>query len=228
MRRFVIVLLVVVAVAVGADVALRLWSEAWVARRVDASLGLPSTPDVDLHGFPFFVQVIRSRFERVDVDLEGLETEGLRLDAVRLELREVRFPRDRLFSRGSGTIRARSGTVVAEVADDDLSASLRQQDIPVEVEFIGPEVRATATVEVLGQEISASARATLDVEDGSLVFRPASVEVAEDLEVPLDLLSFKVPLPQPVEGVTFERVAVEEGVARVEGDLHRPVFRVRG
>jgi hypothetical protein len=227
-RKLLVVVVVLALLAVGADLGFRLWAESAVANRVDRSLGLPDRPDVDFHGFPFSLQVLRSRFDRVDVEMEGLQAQGLVLEAVRLELREVRFPRERLFSSGPGTVRARSGIGVIEVTEDDLTDYLQQRDVPVEVEFIGSEVRASAALSVGGIDVNAEATAELQLADGALVFRPQEVEVAGGVTVPTGALSFEVPLPQPLPGVRFDRLGVEEGVARVEGDLQDLTFRIRG
>lgn len=228
MRKLLVILIVLALLAVGADFGFRWWAESAVANRIDRSLGLPDRPDVDFHGFPFSLQVLRSRFDRVDVEMQALQAQGLVLDAVRLELEGVRFPRERLFSSGPGTVRARSGIGVIEVTDDDLTNYLQQRDVPVEVEFIGPEVRAAATLSVGGVEVNPEATAELQLADGALVFRPEEVEVADAVTLPTGALSFEVPLPQPLPGVRFDRLVVEEGVARVEGDLQDLTFRVRG
>jgi LmeA-like phospholipid-binding len=227
-RKLVVALVVLALLVVGADFGFRLWAESAVADRVDRSLGLPERPDVDFHGFPFSLQVLRSRFDGLDMEMEGLQAQGLVLDAVRLELHGVRFPRERLFSSGPATVRAQSGTGVIEVTDDDLTAYLQQRDVPVEVEFIGPEVRATATLSVAGIEVDAEATAELRLAGGALVFQPEQIEVADEVTVPAGALSFEVPLPQPFPGVRLDRLAVEEGVARIEGDLRDLTFRLRG
>jgi hypothetical protein len=227
-RKLVVALVVLALLAVGADFGFRLWAESAVADRVDRSLGLPERPDVDFHGFPFSLQVLRSRFDGLDLEMERLQAQGLVLDAVRLELQGVRFPRERLFSSGPATVRAQSGTGVIEVTDDELTAYLQQSDVPVEVEFIGPEVRATGTVSVAGIEVDAEATAELQLSGGALVFQPEGIEVAEEVTVPADALSFEVPLPQPLPGVRLDRLTVEEGVARVEGDLSDLRFQLRG
>jgi hypothetical protein len=227
-RRALVVLLVVAGLAVAGDLGFRFWAESAVAARIDEAADLPQRPNVDLHGFPFTLQVIRGRFDRVDVEMDGIEASGLALESVRLELRDVRFPGDLLFGRGPGTIRAGAGTGVVELTDDAVTSYLRQRDLPIRVEFAGPAVRATGSVSVFGGQVSASASGTLAVSNGALVFRPQEVEVAEAVEVPIGLLSFELPLPQPVEGVMFDRVEIDGGVARVEGDLDRVVFRLEG
>jgi hypothetical protein len=225
-RRLLVALVVVVGLVAAADVGFRLWAEAAVAARMQEAAELPERPDVDLHGFPFTLQVLRSRFDRVDVSMEGVEASGLMLESIRLELRDVRFPAGRLFTRGGGTIRPREGTGVVEVTDDAVTAYLRGDGTPIEVRFLGPEVRATGSVTALGQELTASASGTMAISEGSLVFRPEEIEVPGGIRIHIGLLAFEVPLPQPVEGVTLDRIEVQDGVARLEGDLRRVAFRI--
>ena len=228
MRKLAVSLLVLAVVLVGADFGFRLWAETVVADRIDEALGLPQRPDVDLHGFPFTVQVVQSRFPRADLEMEGLRVGGLVFRRAALELHRVRFPRGRLFSPGPATIRARSGRAVAEVTDDAVTEYLRRQGLPLTVEFVGPEVRASGTIEAFGFEVQASATTELSISDGALVFEPQEIEVGEQVTIPASALRFEIPLPQPIDGVRFDRLTVRDGVARVEGDLRDLSFRVEG
>jgi hypothetical protein len=227
MRKVVVGLLFLTALLAGGDVAFRLWSESVMAERVDEALGLPRRPEVDLHGFPFALQVLRSRFDRVEVEMEGLQPGGLELAAVRLDLRDVRFPRGRLFGPGPGTVRAATGTGSLEVTDEAFTEYVRARGFGLTVTFAGPEVRAGAIVSVAGVQTDVEATSTLEVEDGVLAFHPEEIEVAGGVEVPLDVITFRVPLPQPVPGVTLDRLTVEDGTARLTGDIENLTFRLR-
>jgi hypothetical protein len=227
MRKVVVGLLFLTALLAGADVVFRLWSESVMAQRVDEALGLPRRPEVDLHGFPFSLQVFRSRFDRVEVEMEGLRPAGMELATVRLDLHDVRFPRERLFGPGSGTVRASAGTGSVEVTDEAFTEYVRARGFSLTMEFAGPEVRAGAIVSVAGVQTDVEATSTLEVEDGALVFRPEEIEVAGGVEVPLDVITFRVPLPQPVPGVTLDRLTVEDGTARLTGNIEDLTFRLR-
>jgi hypothetical protein len=227
-RKLGVALAVVLALLVASDIGLRLWSEAWIARRIDGSLGLPTRPQVDLHGFPFALQVIRGELDSVDVVVEDLRAQGLAIHEVRLELREVRFPRSRLFSAGPGTIRAREGRGTVTLTEEDVTAYLRDRGLPIDVRFRQSEVQASTTVSVAGLQVEASATGTLAVSGGELTYQPEEIEVADGVSVPLGILSFEIPLPDPVEGVTFEDVDVGNGTATVSGRLRDVAFRLDG
>jgi hypothetical protein len=227
MRKVVIGLLFLTALLAGADVVFRLWSESVMAQRVDEALGLPRRPEVDLHGFPFSLQVLRSRFDRVEVEMEGLRPAGMELATVRLDLHDVRFPRERLFGPGPGTVQASAGTGSVEVTDEAFTEYVRARGFPLTMRFEGHMVRASAVVSVVGLQTEVEATSTLEVEGGALVFHPEEIEVADEVEVPLDVVTFRVPLPQPVPGVTLDGLIVEDGTARLTGDIEDLTFRLR-
>jgi hypothetical protein len=66
--------------AVGADVGLRLWTEAWLAGEAQRALRLDERPDVDLHGFPFLAQFMEGVLDRADLEVQGLREGDLVLD----------------------------------------------------------------------------------------------------------------------------------------------------
>lgn len=73
-------LLVVLALIVGGLIALdrvgRGIANDRVAEQLQAQLGLPQRPSVDITGFPFLTQVASRRFDRVLVDAAGVSTGG--------------------------------------------------------------------------------------------------------------------------------------------------------
>ncbi len=217
-RAIAITLVVLVALAVGADFALRLIAEARLADSAQASLGLPQRPDLDLRGFPFLLQFARGRFERVGVQADDVESEDLVIDRVDLTFEDVVFDRASIFG-GGGTITAAGGTGRAELGEDAVSAYLQDHDVPVRVRFLGPEIRVSTKISFDGSTTTASSDGRLELEGDSLVFSAQDVQVEGSVGVPAAALSFELPLPEVVNGIAYESVSVEEGVAVVEASL---------
>ncbi|MGH9283965.1 MAG: LmeA family phospholipid-binding protein, partial [Acidimicrobiales bacterium] len=115
-RAILYTLLVVLALSVGADTALRAYVEGRLAGAVQASLALPARPDLDLEGFPFSLSFFRGRFDHVEVAVSDVELESLRLDRVVLRFADVRFVPQQVLS-GAARIDARGGTGQAEVGE---------------------------------------------------------------------------------------------------------------
>jgi hypothetical protein len=217
-RAILYTLLVVAVLFVGADTALRLYVESRVAGAVQASLALPARPDLDLQGFPFSLSFFRGRFDRVEVAVDDVVLEGLRLDRVVLGFADVRFAPRQLLS-GPARIQARGGTGEAEIGERALTAFVQERDAPVEIRLPGPGVRVTTTAVVGGNETSASATGTLRLEGDALVFDPQDVELEGSVGVPPQALAFSVELPELVPGVTYRRVVVSDGTATLATSL---------
>jgi LmeA-like phospholipid-binding len=177
-------IIALVVLAVGADIGLRLWTEGWLAGEAQRALRLDERPDVDLHGFPFGVQFMDGLFPRVDLEVQGLREGDLVLDRVTIEGRRVHFSRRAVFgSGGGGTVRAEAAVGEVQLSDDAMSGYLEANDVPLEVTFLGPDVRASGSFALAGAEVEASATSTLGLEGSALVFRLEEVEVGEAVEV---------------------------------------------
>jgi LmeA-like phospholipid-binding len=214
--------------AVGADVGLRLWTEAWLAGEAQRALRLDERPDVDLHGFPFLAQFMEGVLDRADLEVQGLREGDLVLDRVAIEGRQVHFSRRAVFGNaGAGTVRAEEAVGKVDLSDDAVSAYLEANDVPLDVTFLGPEVRASGSFPLAGAEVEASAISALELEGSELVFRPQEVEVGQTADVPASVLEFSVDLPAPIEGMTYQHVEVGEGIATLTASFDRLLFRVR-
>ena len=217
-RAILFTLLVLAALFVGADTALRAYVEGRVAGAVQASLNLPARPDLDLQGFPFSVSFFRGRFDHVEVAVTDVELEGLRLDGVVLRFANVRFAPRQLLS-GAARIGARGGSAEAQVGERALTSYLQEHDAPVDIALPGPGVRVSTTVAVAGAETSASATGPLGLEGDTLVFEPQEVELEGSVGIPPQALAFSVGLPELVPGMSYERVVVSDGMATLEASL---------
>jgi hypothetical protein len=95
MRR-VLVLLVVVAILVGAaavgDGVARNRAEHELAQRVRTSQHLATTPDVTIEGTPFLTQAIAGRYEGARVVISDLVSDGLHVQRLDVRLRGIRVP----------------------------------------------------------------------------------------------------------------------------------------
>ncbi len=213
--------------AVGADVGLRRWTEGWLAGEAQRALRLDERPDVDLHGFPFVFQFMEGVFDRADLEFQGLREGDLVLDRVAIEGRRVHFSRRAVFGNaGGGTVRAEEAVGQVDLSDDAVSAYLEANDVPLEVTFLGPEVRTMGSFALAGTEVEASATSGLGLEGSALVFRPEEVDAGGTVDVPASVLEFSVDLPAPIEGMTYEDVEVDDGTATLTASFDRLILRV--
>ncbi|MGH2710628.1 MAG: LmeA family phospholipid-binding protein [Actinomycetota bacterium] len=226
-RRISIILLVLVAIALGADFGIKEIAETRLASSVETALDLPERPDIDLQGFPFLLQVARGRLDAVSVEVTDVDVEGLVLDSITLSFEDLEFESSALI-RGSGSIASRGGTAQAVVTEDALSAYLQDQGTPVLVTLPGPGIRVETRVSTGGETTTATAQGPVTVEGGRLVFAPEDVQVEGTVGVPAAALAFDIPLPALIPGITYESVLVQDGIAAIEASLEGAELDVGG
>ncbi|HYH28443.1 MAG TPA: DUF2993 domain-containing protein, partial [Actinomycetota bacterium] len=137
-----ILLVVVLALAVGGDFAARIWAENVLAGRLRTELALSERPDVDIGGWPFLLGLARRRFPTATVEAQGLRAQDVDVRSVHLELRDVRF------STAGGVVRAGSGTGEVELHDTEVSSYIQSQGLPLTVTFLGPQVVVSTSLDL--------------------------------------------------------------------------------
>ena len=85
-RRWLIALLVLIAVLVGVDRIGLLVAEDQLAGRIQSSQNLKQKPSVSIAGFPFLTQVAARHFGHATVDIHGLDANGLTISDLHADL----------------------------------------------------------------------------------------------------------------------------------------------
>lgn len=160
--RKLVVLGVVAAVLVGADVAARRVAEGEVEQRARAEAKDARSVDASIASFPFLPRLLLAgSVPEVGVHLVEVTSGPLDLAAVDVDLRGVRLDRGALFSGVAELQGIDGGTVTVDLDAAAISRALR---LPVSIS--GGALR----VRFRGLEVSARPEAG---EDGSLVLRAA-------------------------------------------------------
>jgi hypothetical protein len=168
-------LLVLVALAVGADRLSLVIAERQVASKLQTFGGLSSTPDVTIHGFPFLTQAVSGDYSDVEVAASGVTAGGARLSKLAVALHGLHVP---LSDAVSGSVTSApvdrvDATVLLSYAD--LQAQLRDRRLTVAP--AGDKLRVTGSVTVLGKTVSASALSTVRLRGTTVVVTATSFEV---------------------------------------------------
>jgi DUF2993 family protein len=209
-RRLLIILGVALVVLAAADFVVRAIAQNVVATQIASSLRLSRKPDVSLGGFPFLPRAVSGHLPSMTVNDQDFTAEGgVRIQSIRLTLRDIRFPSGQLLSHQEGTVRAAGGDGTATLTDRSVTDALRAAGADVDVRFQGGDVLLT-TGGVPGE-----LRAEVSVTNHTLVVRPVGSDRA-----------FAVPLPHLVGGLEYRSVKVENSVAVLEVRLVEPSFRV--
>jgi hypothetical protein len=138
MRRYVIALVIIIALLVAVDFGARAAAQDVMASKIEQQ-GLSQKPAVSIHGFPFLTQVAAKDFKQVTISTTNL-TEGpvtiTKIDATATGIRLNSYA----FS--SGTISSLSGTAVISFAS--LGNTLAQQVGPLGSLLNGAGLKLTA------------------------------------------------------------------------------------
>ncbi len=197
--------MVLVAVLWATDWLARTSAQALLARKIQTETAVSETPTVRVDGLFFLPQVIRGRYDTVHIGMVDLTAGPLRVASLNSELHGVRLPFHDVLVGSANDILIDSASEQALITFDDLNAYLESTDRSVRVEpSDGGNVRLTATVTVLGQEISASADAEISAADGAVAIRPTRLNTNTDLDASSEaLLGRRLTVVVPMDPLPF-------------------------
>lgn len=119
-RRWVIALVVLVLLLVGADFGAAAYAEHMISQKARTQLQLTDDPSVTIHGFPFLTQALGGDYSHISVSAAGVPVAGKLQDvAVNAELEDVKAPLSDLANGNTKaiTIGELTGSVTIKAAD---------------------------------------------------------------------------------------------------------------
>lgn len=174
-RRLLIVVLVLAALAVAADrVGVRV-AERTVAEQAQASADLRARPTVRIHGFPFLTQALEGRYDRIDVSARDLDRGGVRVSRLEATLRGVRVELGDAVGGSVSSIPVEGLDATAVVTFADLAHRSGVMGLTIAPE--GDGARVTGRVTVLGRTVQASALSRVTLRAGRIAVTAQSVRV---------------------------------------------------
>lgn len=212
--KWLIVLVVLLGLLVGADRVALVIAEHQLASRIQSSQHLSEKPDVSIAGFPFLTQVAGRDFPHATVDIHDLDANGLTITDLHADLRGVHV------NSGFNSATVDKLNATAELSYADIGKALSSklnvdgaQVGTVQVSRAGAG-QIKASYKLLGIGISTTIGVTLSGQN-TLVFRSVSLNTPlsaigvnpQNVDVSYDLgsLPFGIDLTQ----LTFTDSAVE-------------------
>jgi hypothetical protein len=196
-------LAVLALVLVAADRIGLVAAERATAATIRNSQGLDSTPSVKVAGFPFLTQLASGHFSQITIKARdvpaGTGPRALTVAAVTVVLHSVHVDRE------LSSVRADSATASGTLSYPELS-----QAVGVAVSYDGSvagvgRVRATGSVTVLGQKITATVSSGLTFSGGALGFTDPKVDG-------VDIPSAAVPILAGLFGAPLQLTNLPFGV----------------
>jgi hypothetical protein len=214
MRKLLVVLLIL-AVGVGADFAAARVFESKVTTALERRYQLGDKPIVQVRDFPFLPHLLTGRFSTFELAASDARAQGLTLDSVEVHLRGVRVPRAVLWG-GHGVVRIDHAEGQVELSQTQVNRLLgdRLQGGSLTIESGGLKLKVQR--EVLGRQVDSVVSGRLLARGGRLAFQPRSIEVGgvRDPALEASLLpsfTFDVPLPPLPADIAVQRVVTEPG-----------------
>ena len=106
MRKLIVAVLIVVALAVAADFAAAAYAEHTLATQLRQQLTLPSDPSVRINGFPFLTQALAGHYTAIDVRATGATVDPLHDLDLEATLHDVDAPLAEVTSGDMHSVRA--------------------------------------------------------------------------------------------------------------------------
>jgi len=229
-KAFLVFLVLLVVVAVGADFGAKYYAEQQVATALHQEQGLAVDPSVSITGFPFLTQLAAGRYTRVDVAAAGVDAPNLGPVTVSASLHDVALPASQVFSGNVGTFTVGRADTVVRVPQTTLGAQLKVPDLQVSPGSTGPgSAQLVGTVSLAGLlSQTVTVDVDLSVSGGNLVVRATDAALgapgSNQTRLPsivapavLAQISRTIPLEQQPFGITTTGVSVQGSDLVVDG-----------
>jgi LmeA-like phospholipid-binding len=191
-RKLLIALVILVGLAALGDWFLKQEAEGRVATQVAANFELDDPPEITIDGFPFILNALRGHLPGVDIEVDRLRREGIRLEDLQAHLSDVRFETAAVLS-GKGDVTARRGEGSVLVPFPSLDRALADEG------SIGstPEVvRTDGDRLVIAADIIGETEVTMRLEGGTLVLQSGDLPTGP----------ITIDLPAIGDGITYDSV----------------------
>ncbi len=219
MRRLARIGIVVVVLLVVADFGAKLLVENLAANALSSRRGVNGSVDVSFGAFPFLLALKDRRFGSVTVEAEDVRSGGFaaasdvgpqteaRLESVRFELDDVHIVGDVWRDDPKGRVSAASGEGFATLTQESLNG-LVPSEYSARLTLRDGSIRVTASSQLGTQEV--------EVPESDVRLEAATLVVG----APSPVGEIAIPLPELVEGVTFEGLDVRDGALELTFSLN--------
>ncbi|MDT7712172.1 MAG: hypothetical protein QOG46_861, partial [Pseudonocardiales bacterium] len=132
MRKLIITVLVVIALAVAADFGAAAFAEYTIAKQLRQQLTLANDPSVRINGFPFLTQAVAGHYAAIDVRAGGITADPLHDLDVEATLRDVEAPLSEVTSGDLHSVRAARVDGRVRIKDSDLGRAIGIEDLRIQ------------------------------------------------------------------------------------------------
>lgn len=132
MRKLIIAVLVIVALAVAADFGAAAYAEYTVAEKLRQELALANDPSVQINGFPFLTQALAGHYTSIDTRATGITVEPLHNIDIEATLHDVEAPLSEVSAGDLHSVRAARVDGRVRIKDTDLGRTIGIEDLRIQ------------------------------------------------------------------------------------------------
>jgi hypothetical protein len=206
-RKLIITVLIVIALAVAADFGAAAFAEYTIAKQLRQQLTLTNDPSVRINGFPFLTQAVAGHYSAIDVQAGGITAEPLHDLEVEATLHDVEAPLSAVTSGNLHSVRAARVDGRVRIKDSDLGRAIGIEDLRIdqpsdqEIKELLPAgtptggsapsdrapVRMAATTDLLGQRTNIVGVGLIELTGGLVRITIKDVRLSRDSVGQVDL-----------------------------------------
>ncbi|MEP6696652.1 MAG: DUF2993 domain-containing protein [Pseudonocardiales bacterium] len=227
MRRLIVVLLLLAAVAIGADRAAHAAAQSELATAIQGEEHLTQRPSVQLRGFPFLTQAASGHYAGGRVRVRDLTVKKVRLQNLDVDLTHVDVPLGDLIA---GSVRQVPVGLVhgtALIAYGDLAMATGVTDLQIQPK--GDELELSVPVTYLGQTVHLVASGRVGVQGKALRITSGAVEglplPAQVTQAAFSQLANAISLDRLPYGMTVQSIRVTDAGLEVSALARNAVLR---
>lgn len=200
MRKLIITVLIVIALAVAADFGAAAFAEYTIAKQLRQQLTLANDPSVRINGFPFLTQAVAGHYPTIDLRAGGIAADPLHDLDVEATLHDVEAPLSEVTSGDLRSVRAARVDGRVRIKDSDLGRAIGIEDLRIqrpsdqEIKELLPAgtptsasppsdrapVRMAATTDLLGQRTDIVGVGLIELTGGLVRITVKDVRLSRD------------------------------------------------
>jgi hypothetical protein len=217
-RKLLITLVVLAVLLVAADFGARAYAEHRAATAVQSELGLATTPDVSIEGFPFLWHAVQGSYPEVIITSSNVDQGTLPGTSARVDLTTVTLPLRDAIAGDTSNLAAAATALQVVIPLSSLQQALGRDDVTLSA---GPNgtLQVSSTVTVAGVSFPVTGTATISVSDNALTLRvqqlsAAGVDLTPVAQAAASALASGLTTTIPLTGLPF---TVTSGTVQVSG-----------
>lgn len=211
MKLLGLVVVLLLAIAVGVDLWVKNVAERRAAEQIQASMDLDVEVDVDFSGFPFIPKALSGDLGDVSVTAAEARVKGVSLDEVTLELHDVEITLSKILAGDQDAVRIGGGDGTAVISEDSLQRALEDEGATADF-----DLRSGGEVEIDDPRLPQPVTGTISLDGRTL-----------HVTGPMPEATYSIQLPRVMRGLSYEDVRVTDRDLQVGFGLTAGILRAR-